>query len=138
MATYSMILALKIPWIEEPGRLHEEKNVPQASYTNNLSVFCAAYDKTADGNASRYIFKTDGAEREFTLNKTSGIAAGSYKTEDGGKIFPAKWKAVALPGAETGTVSGAYWYSVPFEYKDSAAGAVRKRSVRKGGAVLSE
>ena len=116
---------------------HEEKNVPEASYRNDLSAAGSLYDKEESGDSALYSFSCDSGLLDFKLNKTSGIAAGSFKFDEEGRTLSAKWKAAALPDADGPVACGAYWYGAAFEYKDAATGKTRKRTVRKGGPVVS-
>ena len=61
----------------------------------------------------------------FTLNRTSGIAAGTFKADTGtGRPSTLNWRGVVLPG-KTPFLDGAYWYNW----------SSGKRTVRRGGAV---
>lgn len=143
---------------------HNEAEIESLSYANDYGTAGGAYAArdwseawTEEYGTNVLAFAVDGADSgarisasgaalrvadkggvsfDVSLNRTSGVAAGSFRSEDPGtgRLSTAAWRGVALPGAEGGFIEGAYWRSASKEY-EGAGGAVRRRSVRVGGAV---
>ena len=114
---------------------HCESGIESLSYENDYDVVAALWSWDAWKSAASSGAKVSSDGTSGTINKTSGIAAGTMRRDVSGtgRLSTLSWKGVALQ-ADVPSVIGACWYNVSMPYID-AKGNERKRTVKAGDAV---
>jgi hypothetical protein len=118
---------------------HNESGIESLSYENDYDVIGTLWSWDAWNAAAVSGAKVSSDGISGTINKISGIAAGTMRRDVSGtgRLSTLSWKGVALP-VNVSSVMGAYWYNVSMPYTD-AKGKECKRTVKAGDAVeLSE
>ena len=113
---------------------HNEANINELSYENELSVLGATWSWAEWLECFDGAFNANAAfGTSFNINRVSGVASGTMRLDvtGSGKLSTVQWKGVVLPCAEPRVV-GAYWYNVSEPY---GPGNERRRTVKAGKPV---